>query len=323
MSTGLSARVVKVSEILGIPEEKILKALDDEGISNDAGGILVLDSPTTTIDDLVCILDNCAQNVKPLKLKAAAALLKDKDSSRVPDPVKEQEVSPKGAFEMQSVADALKSIRPIQQWNDQELLEKFTQDRDPEIEQELHKRSSGRNFIVLKGNNEPGKEDIDIENSLSLLKVARKRVTPSILPVGDTGAVYPVYPILSLNLHDRMVELCPFCGETLYKGYCEKCNTRFSGENTGIGDDTKAYIHLIARSGKFDANSFSDRKAVMASASKGLDDLRITWPSISQKFDELKMTGDLPKLRFISSRPTSVQDPFFMNGNRSVGNRSF
>lgn len=323
MSTALSARVVKVSEVLGVSQDSILKALDDEGISNDAPGLIVLDSITTTVDDLVSILGKLS-TFPPLKLKAAAALLKDKDSPRVPDPVKEQGVPPKGALEVQSLADALKSIRPIQQWNDRELLEKYAQDRDSEVEQELHKRSQGRNFVILvKGKNAPGKEDIDIENSIELLKMARKRVTPSILPTGNEGAVSPVYPILSLNLHDRMVELCPFCGETLYKGFCEKCTTRFSGENIGFGDDIKAYIHLIAQSGPFDVKSFSDRKAVMASASKGLDDLRITWPSISQKFDELKMTGNLPKLRFISSRPTSVQDPFFMGGNRSVGNKSF
>jgi len=309
MSTALTARVVKVSAVLSVPEDQIFKALDDEGISNDASGLTVLDSSTTTVDDLVGILSQCASNVKPLKMKAAAALLKEQDSREAVAPAPKAE----------PFTEALKSIRPIQQWNDRELLEKFAQDRDPEIEQELHKRSSGRNFVVLlTGKNEPGKEAVDIENSLELLKVARKRVTPSFLPMGENGVVSPIYPILSLNLNDRMVEICPLCGETLFKGYCQKCNANFAG----IADDERAYVKLVAQSDNY-VGGISDRKAIMASASKGLEDLRLTWPSISPTFDELKITGNLPKLRLISSRPNSVKDPFFMDGNRSVGNRSF
>ena len=309
MSTALTARVVKVSAVLSVPEDQIFKALDDEGISNDASGLTVLDSSTTTVDDLVWILSQCASNVKPLKMKAAAALLKEQDSREAVAPAPKAE----------PFTEALKSIRPIQQWNDRELLEKFAQDRDPEIEQELHKRSSGRNFVVLlTGKNEPGKEAVDIENSLELLKVARKRVTPSFLPMGENGVVSPIYPILSLNLNDRMVEICPLCGETLFKGYCQKCNANFAG----IADDERAYVKLVAQSDNY-VGGISDRKAIMASASKGLEDLRLTWPSISPTFDELKITGNLPKLRLISSRPNSVKDPFFMDGNRSVGNRSF
>jgi len=324
MSSDLSARVVKVSKVLGIPQKTILKALDEAGISNDTEGLFILNSPTTSVPDLESILSDCADKIiKPLKLKAAAALLKDGDKERDLDPVAKQEVPEvleKKLDTMVDVAEALKSFRPIQQWCDRELLEKFALDRDSEIEQELHKRSFGRNIIILKqGKNEPGKEEIDISNSLELLKMARKRVTPTIIPVGNEGVVSPVYPILRLNIQDRIVEHCPLCSETLYMGFCEKCNVRF----TDIGDDERAFIHLIASSDQFDVNSFSDKKAVIASASKGIVDLRLTWPSLSQKFDELKITGDLPKLKFISSRPTNVQDPFFVGGNRSMGNKSF
>jgi hypothetical protein len=74
----------------------------------------------------------------------------------------------------------------------------------------------------------------------------------------------------------------------------------------------------MAEAGAFERNSFSDRKAALASASKGLDDLKMTWPSLAQKFDDLKLTNSLPKLKVIENRPsTAVADPFHVAGNRS------
>lgn len=306
----LAVRVESASKVLDVPAEKILTILKDEGIEDNDAGLLVLDSPTTTIDDLVGIL--ATSGAKKLKLKAAASLLKGESLER---PKSIETVQPV----VNNFVEAIKVMRPIQQWNDRELLEKYNQDKDLEIEQELHKRSSGRNFVVLSGTSEQGKEVIDIDNSLELLKQTRKRVTPSFLPFGDQGTVRPIYPILSLNIHDRMIELCPICGETLFAGYCQHCQANFAG----IGDDERAYVKLIADSGNFDVKCHSDRKAVYASASKGLEDLKATWPSIIQRFEELKATNSLPKLRVLSSRPVSVKDPFFADGNRSFGNKAY
>jgi hypothetical protein len=130
---------------------------------------------------------------------------------------------------------------------------------------------------------------------------------------GKDKKIVRVYRITELNPDDRIVELCPICGEILYKGYCPKCELDFSG----VGDDERSYVKLISNSEKFNAKSHSDRKAVHASASKGLEDLRITWPSIAPTFDDLKLTNSLPKLRMIKNIPaTQVADPFHVSGNR-------
>ena len=331
-----SVRVSKTAEILGVSPDAVLKVLEEEGLKDDPTSLSVLDSSTTSIDDLVDILrrvnnttDAPSVVISTLKLKAASSFLKGDGFSERPKseastvgtdlPVFKGDVASNNSF-----VEAMKTLRPIQQWNDRELLEKYAADRDPEIEQELHSRSHGRNFVVLRGKTEDGKELIDVENSLDLLKLARKRVTPSFLPLGADGAVSPIYPILSLNMQDRVMELCPICGDSLFRGYCETCNESFSTEFTGMGDDVRAYVHLIARSGKFNPKSHADRKAVIASASKGLDDLKKTWPSIIQQFEELKLTNSLPKLRIIKSRPETIKDPFFQDGNRSfAGNKSF
>jgi hypothetical protein len=226
-------------------------------------------------------------------------------------------VTPESQY--QTLAEIMKSNRPIEQWSDRELLERFSKEREYEVEQELHKRAKQQNFIVLvpaEKRYEPGKEVIDIETSLELLKAARKRTNPTMLPV--EGKVLPVYKITELNPEDRIVELCPLCGESLYKGYCEKCQQNFSA----IGDDARAYVNLIAATDTFSVDSFSDRKAVVVCAQKGLEDLKGAWPSLVQKFDELKLTNSLPRLRVVLNRP-SVADPYFQDGNRVFGHNKF
>lgn len=322
-----STRVSKAAEILGSNPEVISEILKNEGIDDSPTGLAVLDSPTTTIMDITDILYLKWVNIPKLKMKAAASFLKGEGFAR---PQEESTLStPSKPFIVTTFVDAMKGLRPIQQWNDTELLEKYDQNRDTEIEQELHKRSLGRNIIVLKGKDEKGREIIDVENSLELLKMARKKVTPSYLPLGADGVVTPIYPILSLNMDDRIIEICPICGEALFKGYCSHCELSFGspGPNgigsIGVGDDERAYMKLVCECGKFNANSYADRKALYASATKGLEDLKKTWPSIIQKFEELRLTNSLPKLRVIASRPTQVKDPFFADGNRAFGQRTY
>lgn len=203
-------------------------------------------------------------------------------------------------------------MKDIHQLKDRELLDLYIREREYDVEQELHRRAKNQHWVVLKtGPNEPGKEAINVEASLDLLRSARRRTNPTMFPVGS--AVVPVYRITELNLNDRMIELCPICGASLCRGYCEKCALNFSG----VGDLEKGYVHMIAQSESFDRKSFSDRRAVWVSAGKGLEDLYKTWPSIIKKFEEAKATDTLPRLKIIESRPSAqVADPFHVSGHR-------
>jgi len=313
-----SDRISKSAKLLSVETKSLAQDLKKSGIENDSTGLLLLDANTTTIDDLVSILESgCANGVPKLKLKAAASILKGEHLEKA-TPSSEQKMPVIDASsQYQTLAEIVKANRPIEQWGDRELIERYAQDKEDCIEQELHKRVKGQNFIVLKpGKYEPGKEQIDIDLTMELLKSSRKRTNPSMIPTD--GKVLPVYKITELNPQDRIVEICPFCGETLYRGYCDQCELNFSP----IGDDERAYINLISESSKFNKNNFSDRRAVYMSAQKGVEDLKQTWPSLAKEFDELKVTNNLPKLRVIMNRP-SVADPFFQDGNRSFGNRSF
>jgi hypothetical protein len=319
-SIPFSTRVKNTSKVLGVSVDQLYKILMEAGIDDTPQGVLTLKS--AEISDLMEIFDSINGNFLKLRKKAAASILKDENQERP----KIMEATPVNSF-----VEVMKSLKPIQQWDDKSLLESFISTRSIESMEELDRRAKHQKFVVLKNpatlnlkKYEPGKEEIDVEMTLKLLKDTRKRVVPSMLPDQD-GSIIIVYRITELNIEDRIVELCPFCGEILFNGFCEKCITDFSC----IGDDERSYIKLVVDSGNFESKASMERKAIIASACKGLNDLKtVTWPSLSNKFDELKLTGNLPKLKMFKSTPainpsTQVKDPFFADGNRAFGQRTY
>jgi hypothetical protein len=308
----LMNRARKAGEILEIPPKVIMETLNSNGIRDNQYGIKLLESATVTLEDLMSALAKIqwtgGGKNRNLALKAAVIVLKGQDPFGAPPKV---EVT-KGDTSLYS---ALQGLRTISQMKDVELIELYDKSRDIEIEEELDRRAKHKNFVILSDEeHELGREKINIELTCEQLRKSRKGYTvPSMIP-GKDKKIVRVYRITELNPDDRIVELCPICGEILYKGYCSKCELDFSG----VGDDERSYVKLISNSEKFNARSHSDRKAVHASASKGLEDLRTTWPSIAPTFDDLKLTNSLPKLRMIKNIPaTQVADPFHVSGNRS------
>lgn len=325
----LVERVRKAAEILKSEKSVVEKALDSLGIEvGDALSENLIDADSTTKDMLRDALSceisgqsNGERHIvpKPARVAAAVEVLKGrdpfgKDDNQNTDPACVR-VDSASAASTATIVEALKEYRPISQLKDRELLERYAQERDFEMEQELHRRARGQPFIILKDGvkKDPGREAIDIDASVDLLKSARKgRVNPTIVPYGEKMA--NVYRITELNIDDRRVEICPVCGETLYKSYCEKCSLNWSP----VGKDERAYARLVVEnSGRFMKDSFADRKALHASAAAGLDDLRKTWPSMSKLFDDRKEADDLPKLVLIENRPSRIADPFHVAGNRS------
>ena len=312
----LGKRVSKVASMLGMPTKIIEEKLTGSGVKDNEYGIKLLESSVVTIEDIVRVLSTIPGYEHDLSLRAAASILKGQDPfSKEPvnivGPATDATVTPTATV----LVNALKELRTIAQMKDRELLELYDKNREIEVEQELNRRAKNQPFVILRGERyEPGKEIISIDESMEQLKRAHKGYTVPTMVPGVDGKVVRVYRITELNPEDRIVELCPICGEILYKGYCSKCELNFAG----VQDDERAYVHMIALSSNFNAKSHSDRKAIHASASKGLEDLRVTWPSIAPTFDDLKLTNNLPKLRMIKNIPAvQVADPFHVNGNRS------
>jgi hypothetical protein len=327
MSTPLDVRIKKSAEVLGVPTEQLRKALDEAGIANNEQGLLIIDSTTVTLEDIIDVItiievpsysysgpvplgDIGKRLVHPfksrtpiLKIKAAAGMLKDTVASEMPA---------YGSFA--SVATLSKGDRPIQQFGDRELVEKYALNRyDEVVEDELQKRSNSHRFIVLKeGPFEPGKEEIDIEGTVGMLKKARRMVTPSFLPL-DSAKITPIYSIVELSASNRIIELCPRCEKLLFRGFCETCSMNLSG----VGEYERAYMQLIF---KYTGQVIWDKnliRSIVVSALKGLEDLRLTWPVISGVFDDLKAKNKLPILRIISNRPSVINKAHFYFKNET------
>ena len=310
----LNSRIKKVSTLLIVGTDSLTKILDENGIPNGPNGLIILESNTTTIEDLVEILLQLDSGIPKLKVKAAAGILKGSLDEK-------KEATPIVSTPTLSIAEEMRLARPIEQWNDEDLLTRYIKKREVDVELELHRRAKQDRFIILKPSDKgynPGEEVIDFIESTELLKSARKgkKKNPSTLPV--KGGVRPVYFITEFNINDRMTELCPICGQALYNSYCDHCIINF----TGIDDDSRAFMALVSKMGTFNYSSNSDRKALLASAQSGVAGLKSEWPALAQTFDGLKAIQQLPQIRIIGSRPSKA-DPFFVDGSRSVGNKKF
>ena len=300
----IEARIHKAAEVLKVTDYDFQTAVKAVfGIELDAIGLQLLDAQTTT-EQVIVELFNGYPYPK-LALLAAAAILKGKDPfvlAKEEEPAKVSKGSNiltpivkdsavEGAVVAHQFIELAKTLRDPKQMKDKELLELYDSERDYEIEQELHRRSSFQHWVVLRPGQEGSfKKAIDIEMSLELLKRSRRMVNPTLVRQGDIFV--NVYRITELNPEEQVVEICSFCGEIIYKNFCEKCSADFG--NTG--DDEKAFIKLITEMESFDKNSMSDRRAVLASASKGLMDLKVTWPRVNKRFEELKSLGDTSKV---------------------------
>lgn len=298
MFNDLTPRIKRVAEFLITETNLLIELLKTNGIT-------VLESNTTTIEDLVEILGSLEGKIHKLKIKTAAGILKGDSEEK------------KELTSNLCIVEELKKIHPIEQWSDENLLTRYIKDREIDVELELHRRAKQDRFIVLKPSDKgynSGEEVIDFIESIGLLKGARKGKykNPGILPV--KGGVRPVYFITEFNINDRITELCSICSTPLYKSYCDHCQVNF----IGIEDDCCYYMALVSEMDTFNKSSASDRKALVASAQKGMGSLKSEWHSLAQVFDELKATQQLPRIRVIASRPSKV-DPFFQNGSRSVG----
>jgi len=315
VKTSFYNRVEDASRILSVKTKLFIDLLNESGLDNSEVGLSMLDSSEVSVEDLVSIIvkDSDSESkdyplgkkIMYIPAKVAAGVLKGNSNKGV------EENNDTLSKDKVSIAH---SLRPIHQWNDKSLLEEYVSTRGMEVEEELDRRAKHQKFVVLKDPEdlnlkryEPGKEIIDVDYSLELLKRVRKgKINSSIVPYKEKMA--NVFRVTELNIEERKVELCPVCGETLFKGYCDKCELNW----TTVDKYSRAYVRLVSEYSKsFKKESFSDRRALYASSLKGTEDLKKTWPSICIIFDERKEVDDLPRLVLIENRPsTQVQDPF-------------
>lgn len=201
-----------------------------------------------------------------------------------------------------SIADLLKSNRPIGQWSDIELLDLYNQNCSTEIIDELTKRSKGRYCVIF--DNE-GK--VDVENSLYMLRAARNQETS------------PTFIIKSTNECKEVLKAGEFPNEFLYEcpvhqnillvnGYCEKCDCLWDVEND---KEKNAFIRFIIL-----VNGVNDEVTIRIYIRSTFEQLSRAFPKIFLRFKELKELNQLPIMkRKLSGRQAG--DPFRVTTHRT------
>jgi hypothetical protein len=257
-------------------QKELLKILDDMGIDDSDIGIQTLESATTTFEDFESNFSTEFPNFPPPRLKLAWEILKGKSQH--------------------TDSTDLSELRPIGQWNDRELLAKYSKDCPRGIQDELTKRSKGYPVIILKDSG-----DIDFEASLTMLRKARHQKTPETFIIDkEIKLVYrigefPLSVFYECPIHQNIL---------LVDSYCEKCGTKWNLEEK----DRNAFLRLIV----------NDKKNVETLIYRDMDFKKLseTFPDIFLKFKDLKEEDKLPSLKRKLSR-TNSSDPFRITGHKS------
>ncbi len=181
------------------------------------------------------------------------------------------------------------TLRPIGQWGDNELLEKYVKNGPPEVEDQLIKRSKGRNCIVFNEDHTVNEED-----SLYMLRKARQHEMPPTFQLrGGLVELFAVGVFPENVFHE-----CPVhSNKLLIDGYCDEC-----GKTWDVNDYNKnVFIRLL-----------SEREDVDIRLYRKLDfeELKNEFPKIFIVYRDLNDEGKLPSMKKKSSTNVDGSDPF-------------
>ena len=193
----------------------------------------------------------------------------------------------------------LNAIRPIEQWEDEELLSRYNPDKlDSATEAELLSRSKGRPFIVFLKNG----IEIDKEQTLKFLRIARRRDTTTTAVFNDGKTVYRLYK--AGEFPEQTHDVCPVTGDILLEDYSPKL-----GAYWVIDHESRQFVWVIVNSTKEILDKKEVREIQKVFKEEGIDALKRMYPEASVAFEDLKRTENLPSLKSTTSSMKKA-DPF-------------
>lgn len=290
----LKERIKKASEVLSVKdftEKEIAKSLteilDKIGVDDSEIGIQVLEAETTEFelfenefskskiktDNLIV---QAKDKIPIARLKVAWEILKGRD----PFKKKDEALPNKDLYAM---------LKPIGQWGDNELLEKYVKNGSSEIEDQLGKRSKGRNCIVFNEDRTVNEED-----SLYMLRKARQQEMPRTFQLrGNIVELFPVGAFPENIFHE-----CPVhSNKLLIDGYCDEC-----GKTWNVNDYNKnVFIRLLTKHEDVDIRLY--RKL-------DFEELKNEFPKIFIIYRDLDDERKLPSMKKKSSTNVDGSDPF-------------
>ena len=290
-------RVEQAAKVMQIPVSDLLKHLSVLGIDkDDKDAISLLETETTCEGDARAIMvegknairdgEDRPQLVKIARFKAGWSVIKGKVSDE-----KES-----------SVEKIVAALRPVRQWSNQELLEKYTPDAPSEVLDELKSRSKGRNFIVFDGDN------VDVDNSKKMLSIASRQETPNIYQLSDGDVIKATYLYRVGEFPMLWMEECPIqSNSVLVDGFCEKCGSNWKN----VPNDKKVIVRVANDIGLLANSTQMDFINII----KNVDSFINGWntvPKFLLKYKELIEESKLPVLKKRVSK-TGNSDPFFVH----------
>lgn len=216
----------------------------------------------------------------------------------------------KNGTDSTQVIEILKAIKetnkPIGQWSDEELLSSYNSTCNSEISDILSKRSQNKPFVIFSNEND---NTVDIENSLKMLKQARKGITPNTYRVGEhlkrlyRVGVFPAEITYECPLHPSVI--------LLDDGYCDECGLTWNLSQYEV----MQFARIIYENKEAPRNGPELRLFVQKCNSGDIQYLKDNYSKSAMIFDERKNDDNLPKLkRRVSIDTRLVSDP--MNINR-------
>lgn len=288
-------RVEQAAKVMRIPVSDLLIHLDRMGISqDDEDAVALLEAETTRegdaraqmVDGRSCVAgETVPQLVKIARFSAGFAILKGKAKTE----------------EKNSVDVIVSALRPVKQWSNRELLEKYGPEASSEIVEELRARSKDRNFIIfIEG------DGVDVENTEKTLRLASRQELPTVYQLPDQRAVrlhkvgeFPMFWVEECPIH-------PNC--LLVEGYCEHCEANWSG----VPNANRVMIRVAYDMGLVNKNPTKIECAKLVKDLNFVIDLQHI-PSFAVRFKEWEEEKRLPILKKRLSRPAGGSDPFFVH----------
>lgn len=298
----LSQRVQNAAKVMKIAEEYVWAGLAELGIEED--DLSLLEAETTRegdarrvfVEHAIGITDKPSVKVKPARFVAGWAVLKGKA---------DRQEKKEGQSD---VAALVGHLRPIHTFKDRELLAQYGPEASSEVIDELLKRSRGRPFVIYM----PDGETVDVDNTLLMLRTARRHETKQYHGViRDGGSMVEVRVYRADEFPKTWFEECPVhTGVMLTFGYCDKC------ENTweGIEDAVRVVARVARDMNAIKYGSLADINDLLVRLREDGGKHLMAIPAVRRRHEELGTDNDLPKLKKRqSTTKNGMQDPLFQH----------
>jgi len=199
-----------------------------------------------------------------------------------------------------ALIELIRMNRSAGEWSDAELVGAYGLDCQDNVVDELKKRSRGRPCVVFLGEDTC---EVDVPETLRLLKAARRQETPeSILVGGKLQTVYEVgvFPgeaYLQCPLHED---------EILVEGYCQQCAAMWDR----VPYEMMQFIRMAQESGEAPVRRKEIRELIKEAEQSF--DLMQDYPVVAIAFKKAQKAGTLPSLRVVGGAEggSGKQDPF-------------